>query len=69
MAEYEQAAYISLTKMNQEHQKDLFSLRQKIIRDFPIVGKPINKKIINFKNKEKALTQNKQYDAAERLRK
>ena len=68
MAEYEQAAYMSLSKMNQEHYKETLELRQRIVSDYPIVGKPINKRILELKNKEKALTQNKKYDQAEKLR-
>lgn len=68
MAEYEQAAYISLTQLNSEHQKEMQNLKKKIITDYPIVGKPMNKKIIDLVKQEKALTQNKQYDAAERLK-
>lgn len=69
MAEYEEAAHISLAKMNQHHQKQILDLRKRIISDYPIIGKPVNKKIIDMKNKEKALTRSKQYDAAERMRK
>jgi hypothetical protein len=68
MAEYEQAAYISLTKLNSEHHKEMVNLRKKISSDYPITGKPINKKIIDLNKREKALTRNKLYDAAERLK-
>jgi hypothetical protein len=68
MAEYEQAAYISLTKLNSEHHQEMLNIRKKISSDYPIMGKPINKKIIDLTKREKALTQNKLYDAAERLK-
>lgn len=68
MADYEQAAYNSLSQLNLEQEQELADLKRKIISDYPIIGKPINKKIIDYKNKEKALTLNQQYDAADKIR-
>lgn len=68
MAEYEQAAYTSLSQLNEEYKLDLQDLRKRIISDYPIVGKPVNKKIIEYKNKEKILTQWHQYDEAENIK-
>ena len=65
MAEYEQAAYTSLSQLNEEYKIDLQDLRKRIISDYPIVGKQVNKKIIEYKNKEKILTQCHKYDEAE----
>lgn len=66
MADYEQAAFNSLNKLNIEQERD--DLKRKIVSDYPIVGKLVNKRIIDYKNREKALTQNQQYDAAERVK-
>jgi len=68
MAEYEQAAYINLEQLNQEQQLAMLELRQNIVKDYPIIGKPTNKKIIDIQKKEMALTQMKKYDAAEKLK-
>ena len=68
MSEYEEAAYHSLQQLNQQNRAEINDLRSRIVADYPIVGKPINKKIIEYKNKEKALTMLKRYDAAERVK-
>jgi hypothetical protein len=68
MAEYEQAAYLSLEQLTQDQLQEARNLRNNISKNYPIIGKPINKKIIDYQNKEKALTQMKKYDAAERIK-
>lgn len=68
MSEYEEAAYASLKQLEEENTNEINQLRSKIVSDYPIVGKPINKKIIEYKTKEKALMMLKKYDAAERMK-
>ena len=43
MSEYEQAAFVSLQQLNEEHKEEMINLRNRIISDYPIVGKPVNK--------------------------
>lgn len=69
MAKYEQAAYTSLMELNEEHKQEIQLLRKNIISEYPIIGKPVNKKILDFKTKEKTLTMCHKYDEAEVIKK
>lgn len=65
MRDYEETALKSIESMKETHMKELSDLKETLKQHYLIGNRPVNKKVLEMKVKEKAYKSVKKYHKAE----
>ena len=69
MKEYEDTALQSLQSLKEAHEKELQEFRENLWNHYLIGNRPVNKKVIELKNKEEVYLKVKKYKKAALMKK